>query len=97
MNITLKRWGNSAAIRLPKSLLSKIGDDIVSFNVETSGKNLLLKPVEKTDVKNLSELFEGFDTEAYQKENHGNLEHDLSEAYGREFLWIYCPYLPVSL
>ena len=47
MNITLKRWENSAAIRLPQSLLSKLGDNIISFDVETSDSGLLLKPVEK--------------------------------------------------
>lgn len=84
MNITLKRWGNSAAIRLPQSLLSKLGDNIISFDVETSDSGLLLKPVEKKDITDLNDLFKGFNVESYLEENENNLEFDFGESQGKE-------------
>jgi len=84
MNITLKKWGNSTAIRLPQSLLAKLGSNIVSFDVETNERGLLLKPVEKESITSLDELFKGFDTDKYLKENRDNLEFDFGAPQGKE-------------
>lgn len=49
MQLTVKKWGNSAAIRLPQALLTQFnlreGDD---FEVVINGEGLLLRPILKT-------------------------------------------------
>lgn len=59
MKISLKQWGNSKAIRLPKSLLTELGDNYESFEVEVEDKKLVLTPEFKKD-KALDKLFENY-------------------------------------
>ncbi|WP_155891474.1 AbrB/MazE/SpoVT family DNA-binding domain-containing protein [Ligilactobacillus apodemi] len=44
MIISVRQWGNSKAIRLPKSLLAELGENYESFNVEVENKKLVLTP-----------------------------------------------------
>ena len=65
MEITLSKWGNSAAIRIPKKLLSELNIDdnnleAVSFNVRMeSGEMVLKKLLKKTKFELLAKKNEG--------------------------------------
>ncbi|MDR0580306.1 MAG: AbrB/MazE/SpoVT family DNA-binding domain-containing protein [Campylobacteraceae bacterium] len=66
-NIKLATWGNSTALRLPKTLLNQLGIDknsTVSISI-TENQELLIKPVYKH--KTLKERFEGLNSN-YQSE-----------------------------
>ena len=74
MLLTLKKWGNSSAIRLPKSLLEEVGiHDDASFETEVKDGSIILK--KKKEVESLEELFSDFDTESYFR-NKDTLEYD---------------------
>ena len=82
MLLTLKKWGNSSAIRLPKSLLEEVGiHDDASFEVEVKDGSIVLK--EKKEVESLEELFSDFDTESYFR-NNDTLEYDWGKPQGKE-------------
>lgn len=82
MLLTLKKWGNSSAIRLPKSLLEEVGiHDDASFEVEVKDGSIVLK--EKKEVESLEELFSDFDTESYFR-NKDILEYDWGKPQGKE-------------
>ena len=65
MNTNLSKWGNSAAIRIPKKILEElnIGSnnfENVSFNVDVEGDKLILKKQqEKTKFELLAEKSDG--------------------------------------
>ena len=84
MLLSLKKWGNSTAIRLPKALLEEVGihDNNASFEAEVKNGSIILK--EKKKVESLEELFSGFDTESYFKDKEDNLEYDWDEPQGKE-------------
>lgn len=82
MLLTLKKWGNSSAIRLPKSLLEEVGiHDDASFEAEVKDGSIVLK--EKKEVESLEELFSDFDTESYFR-NKDNLEYDWGKPQEKE-------------
>lgn len=82
MLLTLKKWGNSSAIRLPKSLLEEVGiHDDASFEAEVKDGSIVLK--EKKEVESLEELFSDFDTESYFR-NKDTLEYDWGKPQGKE-------------
>lgn len=65
MNVNLVKWGNSAAIRLPKKILDELNvDDTnfenISFDINIEGNKLLLsKRQKKTKFELLSEQSKG--------------------------------------
>lgn len=90
--IKLKKWGNSQAVRLPKSILTQtgIGTEPTTFDITVnSNKEIILK--KKKSSESLKDLFEGFDYKKYwenwNKEypNESN-EFDLGDPVGRELL-----------
>ena len=71
MRSEIKRWGNSAAVRLPKKLLNQTGLDVdsaVSMNVEEH--RIVIEALEETAPKRLrlpyseAELVAGMDADA---------------------------------
>jgi len=47
MNLEIKNWGNSAGVRLNKSVLSQIGAEIgTTLNVEINANSLILTPAD---------------------------------------------------
>lgn len=61
MNTNLARWGNSAAIRIPKAILEELNIDSnnfenISFDINVEGNNLILK---KKQEKTKFELLAG--------------------------------------
>lgn len=65
MNTNLSRWGNSAAIRIPKAILDELNIDSsnfenISFNIKIVEDKLILKKVqEKTKFELLAEKSTG--------------------------------------
>lgn len=59
MIISVRQWGNSKAIRLPKSLLAELGENYESFKVKVEDKKLVLTPEFKED-KALDKLFKNY-------------------------------------
>ncbi len=65
MRINLAKWGNSAAIRIPKTVLDELNIDStnlenVSFSVDIEGDRLILKKkIEKTQFELLAERSTG--------------------------------------
>lgn len=61
MNTNLSKWGNSAAIRIPKAILEELNIDSdnldnISFNIDVEGNKLILKKrQEKTKFEFLAE------------------------------------------
>ncbi len=78
--VTIKKWGNSLAIRLPKLALSKAGlteNDELNVSVDNDKIVLEAKPKKRT----LEELFEGYEDVPYPFE-----VVDLGEPVGHEIL-----------
>lgn len=90
--VTLKKWGNSQGIRIPKSVLNKLGIDEANtvFDLTINDQNeIVLKKQKKPE--SLKELFAGFDYEKYwsdwNKENPGkSKEVDWGGPVGKE-IW----------
>lgn len=65
MNTNLCKWGNSAAIRIPKAILEELSIDSnnfesISFNMNVEGNKLILKKKqEKTKFELLAEKSKG--------------------------------------
>lgn len=65
MNTNLCKWGNSAAIRIPKAILEEMSIDSnnfesISFNMNVEGNKLILKKKqEKTKFELLAEKSKG--------------------------------------
>lgn len=65
MKINLAKWGNSAAIRIPKRVLEELNIDSnnfenISFNIDIEGEKLILrKKQEKTKFEFLAEQSKG--------------------------------------
>lgn len=65
MNTNLAKWGNSAAIRIPKAILEELNIDSnnfenVSFDMNVEGNKLILKKKqEKTKFELLAEKSKG--------------------------------------
>ncbi len=65
MNVNLVKWGNSAAIRLPKTILDELNVDetnfeYISFDINIEGDKLLLsKKQKKTKFELLYEQSKG--------------------------------------
>jgi antitoxin MazE len=65
MDTNLSKWGNSAAIRIPKVILEQMNIDSnnfenISFNIDVEGNKLILKKKqEKTKFELLAEKSKG--------------------------------------
>jgi len=60
MKTTLKKWGNSQGIRLPKYVLETMGwNEDEALEVLADGDKLIIKKANK--LKTIDELFEGYD------------------------------------
>ncbi len=68
MKLTVKKWGNSLAIRIPKEIaaLSSIHMD-TRVEVEVADRMLILRPIEEHPLK-LSELLEKITPQNLHKE-----------------------------
>lgn len=88
----LKKWGNSQAVRLPKSILTQagIGTEPTTFDVTVNSKKEIILTKKKSP-ESLKDLFEGFDYKKYWDDwnkEHPNesKEFDLGDPVGRELL-----------
>lgn len=62
MTTTIKQWGNSRAIRLPKELLNLVSlstDDIVEVNIEDNKIVIQKSKVERPTIKQLFDSYTG--------------------------------------
>lgn len=60
MELTIKKWGNSAALRLPSDLLNSLNLKANSVvNVSMKNKSIIIKPVEKKLDLSLEQLLAG--------------------------------------
>ena len=79
---TIQKWGNSHAIRIPKSLLESLKwNNGEKIKISAKGNRLILEQIPKSKRKTLEELLENFDSENYQP-----YEVDWGKPVGRE-LW----------
>lgn len=93
VQVELKKWGNSLAVRLPKKVLYKAGIEGMptTFDVAVLNGNITLMP-HKPRPSSLKELFKGFDYKAYwdkwEKEHPGeSKEVDWGKPVGKEIDW----------
>ena len=80
MESTIKRWGNSAALRLPADLLNGLNlkpESVV--DVSMRNKAIIIKPIQKKSELSLEKLLAGITAENL----HG--EVDTGYAVGKEF------------
>lgn len=90
MKVTVKKWGNSQGIRLPKYVLKAIG--VTDANTEldltiNNNKEIVLEKSKKP--LTIDKLFEGFDYEKYWADwdkEHPNQskEVDFGKSIGKE-------------
>lgn len=88
--VNLKQWGNSMAVRLPKSVLTQagIGNSPTVFDISVNNaKEIILRKKKKP--QNLKELFKGFDYKKYWaewKQEHSGEPKEINwgESVGRE-------------
>lgn len=90
MKVTLKKWGNSQAVILPKYVLKEVG--ITDTNTDLTlrinkNKEIVLKKSKQP--LTIDKLFEGFDYEKYWADwdkEHPNQskEVDLGKSIGKE-------------
>ncbi len=82
-DLTLSRWGNSLSVRIPKKVSTALGladRDKLSYKIEDN--KIVLTPQKKESP--LRKMFDGFDTDAYFKDEHGNKETDWGQPQGKE-------------
>lgn len=90
MKVTLKKWGNSQAIILPKTALEEVG--ITGNNTDLTlrinkNKEIVLKKAKEPVT--IDKLFEGFDYEKYwadwdKKHPNQSKEVDFGKPVGKE-------------
>ena len=81
--LTLSKWGNSLSIRIPKKVLDalKLTNDDKDIYREKDNKNIM---TQKKKESPLRKMFDGFDTEAYFKNEPKNKEIDWGKPQGKE-------------
>lgn len=80
MGVFIRRWGNSAAVRLPAAALAAAGipvDDLVEVREE--GGRIVIERKTLRPMKNLEQLIDGITPENLHEET------DWGPAVGREF------------
>lgn len=79
MRATVRKWGNSAAVRLPRDLLEQchleVDDEVV---IEAEADRIVVRPVHRQPKYSLDELLDGIT----EQNRHG--EVDWGESSGRE-------------
>lgn len=84
-DLTISRWGNSLSVRIPRKVSNTLGlanRDKLSYKVENN--KIVLTPQKKESP--LRKMFDGFDADAYFKDEHGNKEIDWGQPQGKEIL-----------
>ncbi|PCN59293.1 MULTISPECIES: AbrB/MazE/SpoVT family DNA-binding domain-containing protein [unclassified Acinetobacter] len=69
MELTIKRWGNSAALRLPADLLNGLNlkpESIVEVSMKN--KSIVIKPIKKKSDLSLEKLLAGITSENLHNE-----------------------------
>ena len=82
-DLTISRWGNSLSVRIPRKVSNALGlanRDKLSYKVENN--KIVLTPQKKESP--LRKMFDGFDVDAYFKDEHGNKETDWGQPQGKE-------------
>jgi len=80
MNITVQKWGNSQAIRIPKYIMNSVGlKENDTLNVIIEGNRIILEKQSNTKHISLKERLMGFNGE-YKSE-----EWNTGDAVGREY------------
>lgn len=73
-SVQIKRWGNSAALRLPKELLKKVAwksDEIVNINIDSDGRRIIIEPI-KSNSEKIEAMFARYNKETiYAEYNWG--------------------------
>lgn len=78
MNLNISKWGNSAAIRIPKAVLEQLNIDSnnfenISFKLDVEGEKIILKKEQtKTKFELLSEQSKGEKLNPKQEINWGD-------------------------
>lgn len=88
MTTTIKKWGNSQGIIIPKTILAKMRIDQpeqtrISMHVDEAG-DLIIRKVSKKS--KLEKRFEGFDLDAYYQQYGKETELDWGHSVGDEVL-----------
>ncbi len=84
MQTTIKRWGNSKAIRVPKSRLDKLSLlDGVKFEIIREGDHITIKKAEKKKHISLAERYKIFEKE-HGKTDYAPGEVDFGKSEGTE-------------
>ena len=90
MKVTVKKWGNSQGIRLPKYVLKAI--DVTDVNTEltlTINNNKYIVLEKAKEPLTIDKLFEGFDYEKYwadwdKEHSNQSKEVDFGKSIGKE-------------
>ncbi|MBU6046325.1 AbrB/MazE/SpoVT family DNA-binding domain-containing protein [Lacticaseibacillus paracasei] len=86
MDTTIKRWGNSQGVIIPKTVLAKMeieDPDGQPVNLRTDDKGRLIIEKKKR-LSKLEERFQGFDFQSYEKQYGHENELDWGNAVGDE-------------
>lgn len=88
MKVTLKKWGNSQAVILPKYVLKEVGitDTDLTLRINKNKEIVLKKAKEPLTI---DKLFEGFDYEKYwadwdKEHSNQSKEIDFGKSIGKE-------------
>lgn len=80
MELAIKKWGNSAAVRLPSALLESLNLKLDSrVEVFTQDEVIVIKPIKRKSNISLEQLLAGITSDNL----HG--EVDIGHAVGKEF------------
>ncbi|AIN61955.1 AbrB/MazE/SpoVT family DNA-binding domain-containing protein [Pseudomonas sp. BJa3] len=70
MQIKIQQWGNSAAIRIPSTVLKQMRLEVGStLSLDTAGESMVLKPVRSKPKYTLEELMAQCDLNAPEPED----------------------------
>lgn len=66
---TIKKWGNTAAVRLPKKIVEAAHVSLdQELEVTVQGKSIVLTPIKKKNIKTLEQLLRGVTPDAVRGE-----------------------------
>lgn len=86
MEMTIKKWGNSLATRIPKAIVDSVGLELdQAVDIEASEGKIIISPKKKKKEYCLEELLKGCSPESMEldQEDHDWLDDEPS---GREVL-----------
>ncbi|MDE1148734.1 MAG: AbrB/MazE/SpoVT family DNA-binding domain-containing protein [Azospirillaceae bacterium] len=80
MRVTVKKWGNSASVRIPVAIMEAVGLEIdATVDIREDGNRIVIEPVAK-DTDDLADLVAGITPENL------HAEADFGPATGNEAL-----------